>query len=134
MTLITDENATFMGNSTSELFVDVTLPDWSRILFIIFLLITGILAVSGNGIILLVERKNKCKTSTDWLVSCMAANDLAFATVNIPVHVVLQLGNWKPLGSDGLCKVHVFVQRMTMYSSTLLLCIIALDRYWKTCR
>lgn len=134
MTPIPDENLTVSCNLTCKVVENIMVPNWSRILLIIYMLITGVLAASGNGIIILVERKNKCKTSTDWLVSCMAANDLAFAIINIPIHVVLQLGSWKSLGSDGLCKVHAFVEKWTVYSSTLLLCTVALDRYWKTCR
>ena len=127
-------NTTTDFNSTNEIRIDSTVIDWCRIVLIIYMVLVAILAVSGNGIIILVGRKNRCKTSTDWLVCFMAANDLTFAIINIPVHISLQLGSWKFLGSDTLCKVHVFVERMTMYSSTLLLCIVALDRYWKTCR
>ena len=121
-------------NTTNEYVYDSAVLEWCRTALVIYMTLVAILAVSGNGIIILVERNNKCKTSTDWLVSFMSANDLIYAILNIPIHISLQLGSWTFSGSDALCKGHKFVERVTMYSSALLLCIVALDRYWKTCR
>ena len=127
-------NITTVVNTTNETWCDNDVLEWYEITLVIYMVLTTLLAVSGNGIIILVERNNKCKTSTDWLVCFMAANDLIYAIVNIPVHISLQLETWTFSGSDTLCKGHTFVERVTMYSSALLLCIVALDRYWKTCR
>ena len=130
----THENDSISVDSTNIHSDDTVIPEWCQILLIIYMLATAVLAICGNGIIILVERKNRCKTSTDWLVACMAANDFVFALVSIPIHTLVHLGTWESLGSDGACKVHVYVEKVTTYSSTLLLCVVALDRYLKTCR
>ena len=107
---------------------------WPEVVLIFYMITTAILAIGGNGIIILVEIRNLCKTSTDWLVTSMAANDILFALVNIPVHVMFHSGSWANIGSDAGCAIHTFVEKVTVFSSTLLLCAVAVDRYLKTCR
>ena len=127
------ENFTYYtdpDNTTHEHDNHSALPDWCRILLITYMVIAAILAIFGNGVIILVERKNRCKTSTDWLVCFMAANDLTYVVINVPINVSLQFRSTEAL----LCNIHMFVEKWTVYSSTLLLCTVALDRYWKTCR
>ena len=106
------------------------LPAWCYWVLISLMVVVAILAIFGNGIIILVERKNRCKTSTDWLVCFMAANDLTYSIVNVPIKITKQFG----ITANFLCKTDVFFEKWTMYSSTLLLATVALDRYWKTCR
>ena len=124
------ENNTAHANDTTVSENDVPLPAWCPVVLISLMVLAAVLAIFGNGIIILVERKNKCKTSTDWLVCFMAANDLTYSFVNVPIKIFQQIGNT----SNFLCKVDIFFEKWTMYSSTLLLAIIALDRYLKTCR
>ena len=109
-------------------------PRWCEIILIHFLFITAILAVSGNCIILMVEVKNRYKTSTDWLVSFMAVNDVLFAMYNIPIYITYHLGYWKTIASNTTCKIHYFIEEVTMFSSAILLGTVAIDRYFKTCK
>ena len=113
---------------------EAVIPSWSEIGLIIFMILTAVLAISGNSIIILVEMKNLCKTSTDWLVMYMAANDILFAIVNIPIYVIFHSGYWVNIGTDTGCMIHIFVEKVTVFSSTILLCTVAADRYIKTCR
>ena len=106
------------------------LPDWCPVVLTTLIVIAALLATFGNGIIILVERKNRCKMSTDWLVCFMAANDLTYSIINVPIKVLRQFGTTETF----LCKIDFFIEKWTMYSSTLLLATVALDRYWKTCR
>ena len=117
----------------SEYGLVVTIPRAYEIVLVVFLFISAILAIFGNGIILLVEIRNRCKTSSDWLILFMAANDISCALINIPFYIVYHLGYWRVIGSDVTCKLHYYVEQTTMFSSVLLLCIIAIDRYLKTC-
>ena len=124
------ENNTANANNTTVSENDIPLPAWCPVVLILLMVSAAVLAILGNGIIILVERKNKCKTSTDWLVCFMAANDLTYSFVNVPIKTFQQIGNMEIF----LCKVDIFFEKWTMYSSTLLLATIALDRYVKTCR
>ena len=38
------------------------------------------------------------------------------------------------IASDITCKVHYFLEAVTMLSSTLMLTIVAIDRFFKTCK
>ena len=113
-----------------EKYILLHVPAWCHVLLISLMVRAATLAVFGNGVIIVVERKNRCKTSTDWLVCFMAANDLTFSLVSVPIKISKQYGN---TGSF-LCKTDVFFEKWTMYSSTLLLTTVALDIFWKTCR
>ena len=118
----------------SESDLVATVPRGYEIALATCLIIAAILAIFGNGIILLVESRNKCKTSCDWLILFIAANDIFCALINIPFYIVFHLGYWWAIGSDFTCKLHYYVEETTMFSSVLLLCIISIDRYFKTCR
>ena len=131
------------ASNHSETSTNITLPDigsviiipkWCEVVMTVYLFITGFLAITGNFLILTVEVKNKLKTSTDWLISFMGANDILFAMYNIPVYIIFHLGSWKSLASDVSCKLHYFVELTTMFSSAVLLGTVAVDRYFKTCR
>ena len=124
------ENYTDHANESTIRENYTPLPVWCPVVLISLMVVVAILAIFGNGIIILVERKNRCKTSTDWLVCFMAANDLTYSIVNVPIKITKQFGNT----ANFLCKTDVFFEKWTMYSSTLLLATVALDRYWKTCR
>ena len=133
------DNLTVTDTNNSDValpneFETIPIPYGYEIALIIYLLVTAILAICGNSIILLVEANNRCKTSTDWLIMFMAANDMLCALLNIPFYIIYHLGFWSVLGSDASCKLHYYIEQTTMFSSTLLLCIVAVDRYFKTCR
>ena len=129
------ENSTVINNNlTLESGETVTVPRWCELILCTFLLISAILALGGNSLILTVEIKNNFKTSTDWLVFFISANDFLFAVFNIPIYVIYHLGYWTMIASDITCKVHYFLEAVTMLSSTLMLTIVAIDRFFKTCK
>ena len=128
-------NLSVLDSNISDSDCDVDLvPRWAEIGLTVYMMTTALLSIFGNGLIVIVEVKNLCKTSTDWLVFCMAANDILFALVNIPIYVMFYMGSWLYTGSDAGCSIHVFIEKSTIFSSTLLLCTVAVDRYCKTCR
>ena len=125
----------FDANITAEDSDDlITIPVWCEIIMIVYLYLTAILAVCGNCIILLVETKNRYKTSTDWLVTFMSCTDILFAVFPVPVYIVIQMGFFADIASDAICKMFRFVEYFTTFSSALLLGTVAIDRYFKTCR
>ena len=85
------ENSTVINNNlTLESGKTVTVPRWCELILCTFLLISAILAIGGNSLFLIVEIKNKFKTSIDWLVFFISANDFLFAVFNIPIYVIYQ--------------------------------------------
>ena len=129
------ENSTVTyNNMTLTLGEAVAVPRWCELILCTFLLISAILAFGGNSLILLVETQNKFKTSTDWLVFFMSANDNLFAVFNIPIFTIYHLGYWHVIANDITCKLHYFLKAVTMLSSTLLLTTVAIDRFFKTCK
>ena len=109
-------------------------PKWSEIVLVIYMLMTAILAISGNCIILLVEINNHFKTSTDWLVCFMAANDILIASFCIPMYIINHMGYWAEIVSGVICKLHFYIEYVTTFASAMLLGTVAIDRYFKTCR
>lgn len=112
----------------------IVIPRSCQIILVVYLSITCVLAIFGNCLILMVEIKNRFKTSTDWLVCFMAVNDILLATFCIPMYVIMHMGYWAEIASDVLCKFHFYINEVTMFSSALLLGTVAIDRYFKTCR
>ena len=85
------DNSTGSSNSTYDIIVE---PLWSIYVYAVANIIVMILAVTGNGVILIVEQFNKQKTSTDWLVTFMSGYDIVLAGCNIPIYILYVNGKF----------------------------------------
>lgn len=111
------------------------IPKWAELVSIVFMSIVTIIGVPGNGIILIVQWKNREKSSTDYLVSTMAVFECFCAGFNSVLIILKRVKYiWIAIASPWICRIHTFSIYNTSISSTLLLTVIALDRYIQTCR
>lgn len=110
-------------------------PEWAKSLVIIFMSIVTVFGVLGNGIIIIVQLKNRDKSSTDVLISTMAVFELLCSGFN---GILILLMNfpavWREIASGVLCSIHSYTLYVSSISSTLLLTVIALDRFYRTCK
>ena len=99
-----NNNGSSFANSTQP-YSGIAQPSfWSTVVFIVAMVIIMVLAVLGNSVILVMELFNKQKTSTDWLVTFMSANDLVLAC-NVPIYILLY---------SGKCKTHLCLTSCTL--------------------
>lgn len=132
-------NKTYYGNITNNgeknfsVYDYGNLPEWVRIVEMIYLLVIMVLGVPGNGLLILVQSKNRNKSSTDYLVLTMAVLELlcsAFSTtLNICRNSVII---WRLVASDWLCKGYILITYQVSLASNYLLTALAIDRYIKT--
>lgn len=93
------------------------------------------IAIPGNILIIILQGKNKDKTSTDYLIMNMAMFELTYSSVLLPIRVLLDLPDvWKVVSSDSLCKFEYSLHYIMSLGSSWLLGVIAVDRYIKTCK
>lgn len=110
-------------------------PKWTEIFVVVFMSVVTLSGVPGNGIILIVQWRNRDKSSTDVLVSTMAVFELLCAGFNSVFTMFRNIQDiWVEIASNTICSVHIYTQYITSTSSTLLLTAIALDRYFHTCK
>ena len=133
-TLVLDmENTTVVEDFKSIHFFDV--PQWVRDVELVYLTAIVILGVPGNGLIILVQMKNKDKSSTDCLVLTMAGFDFVCSSFNALLQIFQNTRViWRFIASTFLCKAFLFISYATGASTTLLVAGIAIDRYIKTCK
>jgi hypothetical protein len=112
-----------------------TLSGWAEVLNIIILSAVVILGVLGNGIIIIVQLKNREKSSTDYFVGTMAVFELFCAGFNSLIVVFNNIsGLWYVIATLTLCSIRAYSSLVATISSTLLLTAIAIDRYILTCK
>lgn len=126
-------NITYFNQSSVAGYREI--PQWVRSMELAYLSAVVVFGIPGNGLIILVQLKNKSKSSTDCLVLTMAGFDFICASFN----AVLQAFQntrvvWRFIASSFLCQLFIFLSFMTGGSTTLLMAGIAVDRYIKTCR
>lgn len=110
-------------------------PEWAKSLVILFMSIVTVFGVTGNGIVIIVQLKNRDKSSTDVLVSTMAAFELVCSGFNGSLILLMNLpALWREIASGVLCSINSYTLYATSISSTLLLTAIALDRFYRTCK
>lgn len=110
------------------------LPEWARITQIVYLAIVMVIGVPGNGLLILVQAKNRNKSSTDCSVLTMAILELICSAFSTTLNMFRNSATvWKQMASDGLCKGLVFIAFVIGFASLCLLANIAIDRYIKTC-
>lgn len=122
-----DDNST-----TNDIPVVLHEIDWIDYMKIGILLIIFMFACPGNALIILVQVKNKCKASTDYLVMTMAIFEFLCSTLNVALQITKTLMTSKL--TTVFCRFFTYSAYVTSYSSAFLLAAIAIDRYIQTCR
>lgn len=110
-------------------------PQWAKWTVMTYLLFVMVFGVTGNGLLILVQTKNKNKTSTDYLIFAMAVVEFVTSSVYTSFNICRQVNTvWKKLASAVLCKLLTFLGYQLGMSSIFLITAIAVDRYIKTCK
>lgn len=91
----------------------------------------GIFAIIGNIATLISIRKKVCKTQSTvyWLIANLAVADIMVSFFCLITDAVwMYTVEW--LAGNAVCKMIKFFQMFTLYLSTFILVVIALDRYF----
>lgn len=108
---------------------------WAQIFEVSYLSTVAAIGTPGNTLILLVQKRNREKSSTDYLVTAMAFHELLCSSINAAIKLFMHTGRiWQSFASDTFCRIHYFTMFANTLSSTYLLGAIAVDRYIKTCK
>lgn len=128
-------NETRMSSFPDFVGPKVDLPLWARTVEVSYLIIIGLIGIPGNTMILLVQRRNRNKSSTDILVTTMAMYELVCSSANVAVKILMYAGPlWIYIASNTLCRIHCVFIYTTTFASLYILAAIAVDRYFKTCK
>lgn len=111
-----------------------SLPSWVLYLETFYLSIIMLIGIPGNVMIILVQKRNRDRSSTDYLIVVMAAYELVCSSLNAAVKIIMNTRLWLYIASDHICRLHLFLTYITTFSSTYLLAAVAIDRYVKTCK
>lgn len=110
-------------------------PYWARMTVLVYLTFVLVIGTTGNGLLIMVEIKNKTKSTTDFFILTMAVHELLCSVVTSPLNILRNTSSvWPYLASPTYCKILAFVSFNLGLSSVLLLAVISVDRYVKTCQ
>ena len=89
----------------------------------------NIISIVGNVLVCLAVYKNpKLRSTTNLYVIALAASDLLYATVSMPLaSAVLITGRW--IFGDPLCQLQGFVEAFVEYSTPATMGLLAFNRY-----
>lgn len=121
------------NNSTSVYSNPLASEQWVKDVEVIYLFLIILVGIPGNVMILLVQRKNGQKTTTDYYVITMAAFELISSCLNTSLRIMVDTELlWNLIASSFSCSFRQFFNFLTTMSSAFLLAAIAIDRYIKT--
>jgi len=93
--------------------------------------IVFIISSIGNAVVIMVvSRKRRMQTVTNWLIVNLAIADLAVTLICIPVEIPLILKRNVWLYGKEFCRILYPLQTMTIYASVYTLVAMSLTRYW----
>lgn len=93
--------------------------------------IVFIMSSIGNVVVIMVvSRKRRMQTVTNWLIVNLAIADLAVTFICIPVEIPLILKHNIWLYGKAFCRMLYPLQTMTIYASVYTLVAMSLTRYW----
>ena len=98
------------------------------------MLLLNILSLLGNLLTCIaVYRNTRLRTTTNIYIAALAAVDLLYASLALPMSTgVLISGRW-PFG-EALCKIKGFIVTHVTYISPVIIGLTALNRYVKICK
>ncbi|RUS70955.1 hypothetical protein EGW08_021284, partial [Elysia chlorotica] len=103
---------------------------WPSAVYTIVLMILGTL---GNSLVLLVYRRHFRRSVTRMFIFTLAALDLGSCLITMPSELLI-LFRFASFPSAGWCKASRYLTYTFNSSSSLILIVIAMDRYYKVCR
>lgn len=96
----------------------------------VFVSLSFLLGVSGNILVVLVHRKIKEKSVTDWMIFYIAVCDI-LSLLNMPMYICQVEAYWTIGFPDILCKLHIFNSNSVSMASYFFCASTALERYFK---
>ncbi|VDM24143.1 unnamed protein product [Toxocara canis] len=104
--------------------------EWEEIVYTAIYIIISVLAVIGNGVVILaVIRKREMRTNRNVLIVNLALSNLMLALTNIPF-LWLPSIDFEFLYSRFFCKFANALPGSNIYCSTLTISVMAIDRYY----
>lgn len=135
------ENASGSGVESSNLTTDgpdckscSVMPSWVGYVEIFYLSLIMAIGIPGNTVIILVQKRNKDRSSTEYLIAAMAVYELVCSSLNAAVKILMNTRLWEYIASNAMCRFHVTLIYISTFTSSYLLAAIAVDRYVKTCK
>jgi hypothetical protein len=111
------------------------IPEWVTLEQVVFSGVIVLVGIPGNMLIIITFAYSPGKSSTDFMVFSMGVSDLlgsaVCATMNLLRFIPVV---WARLGSKWFCRTFEFFTVSTGGISSLILGLVAFERYMKTCR
>lgn len=105
-------------------------PNIRAVKLTLYLVIFLVSSVGNSLVFLVIMRKNKMKTVTNYFILNLAIADLLLTFICIPFDIPVQeMDNIWPYGSF-MCKVLYPLQTMCLFASVFTLTAVSLTRYW----
>jgi len=132
------DNDTLLQDNTTEvgdgLGPHFPISQWTHHFEFVFLLIVILIGAPGNLMLILIQWKNKKRSTTDTLLMAMACYEFCCSSINAPWKFIKIFDPlWVAIGSPFLCKFTLFSINFDNLGSAQMLAAIAADRYIKTC-
>lgn len=90
-----------------------------------------LISVIGNTLVcVVVARRRRMRTVTNFFVLNLAASDLAITCICIPFDIPVQENNYKWPYGEFLCKLLYPLQTVAMFASIFTLTAVSLNRFW----
>ncbi|XP_027055025.1 gastrin/cholecystokinin type B receptor-like [Pocillopora damicornis] len=90
-----------------------------------------LISVIGNTLVcVVIARRRRMRTVTNFFVLNLAASDLAITCICIPFDIPVQENHHKWLYGKVLCKLLYPIQTMAVFSSIFTLTAVSLNRFW----
>ena len=96
----------------------------------VYCIVFVISSIGNVVVIMVVSRKRRMQTVTNWLIVNLAIADLAVTLICIPVEIPLILNRNTWLYGKAFCRMLYPLQTMTIYASVYTLVAMSLTRYW----
>ena len=105
------------------------MPSWGIVLFCLVNSMSGIVAISGNLLIVLaVCKTSTLQTPTNFFISSMSTADFLVGLVAVPLWITRAVLNITT-STHALCLSSDFITIQTLMASTYGLCSVTVDRY-----
>lgn len=116
-----------LTQQSTESNVNVYMKAFKLILYVIIFLVSAI----GNILVcIIIIRKRRMKTVTNYFILNLAFADLTLTLICIPFDIPVQEMNYRwPYGSF-MCKILYPLQTMSLFASVFTLTAVSLTRYW----
>ena len=102
-----------------------------NIVEVTLMLVIFVLSTFGNSIVVIVVcKKRRMQTFTNWLIFNLAIADLTSSFICLPLEIPILLNKGKWIYGSFICPLLYPIQTMTIYTSVFTLVAFSLLRYW----